>query len=373
MRVADLLARADMRLTPVTGAMDRQVLRAYTTDLPDPRRYLRPGDLVLTSGVWYREPGDCALFADALWAADVAGLVVGLVVLGELPEALVEACARRRVPLVLAAPEQSFGAITEAVTAEAFAAEQRRAERVRAQALIDLLDTQQLAPGEVSAHLRLLGADPGLPTTVLVVGGRGSDLPAVLHAALARKGRHLVVGGTPEEAVVLVNGKVSRRTLADELRGLTGMEIAVGISEPAASVSQLGAALETARRGMAAARSGPGPVSIMSAADVDSFDLLLAALPEAVRRSFRDHLLRPVEEYDARHGSELLRTLDIFLETCGSWQRAADELFVHVNTLRYRMQRIEELTGRRMASMRDRTDLYLALRSGKSPRDEPAA
>ncbi|MEV0199333.1 helix-turn-helix domain-containing protein [Nonomuraea sp. NPDC050691] len=32
------------------------------------------------------------------------------------------------------------------------------------------------------------------------------------------------------------------------------------------------------------------------------------------------------------------RTLDAFLETCRSWQRAADELYVHVNTLRYRVQ-----------------------------------
>ncbi|MEV4106989.1 helix-turn-helix domain-containing protein [Nonomuraea sp. NPDC049695] len=372
MRLADLLAREDLRLTLVTGheALEREIRRAYPTDLPDPRRYLEAGDLVLTSGVWYGAPSDCERFADALWASDAAGLVVGLIVLGELPEELVKACERRRLPLLLAAPDQSFGAITEAVTVEGFAAEQRRAERVRAQTLLDVLG--QIPPGEVSAHLRLLGADPGLPTAAMAVtltGRADYDLPEVLHEGLARKGRHLIVGGTPREAIVLVNGRASRKSLADELRGLAaerpGMSIAAGISEMAASVSQLGEALETARRGMESARGGPGPVSIMSVADIDSFDLLLATLPASVRRSFRDHLLGPVEEYDARHGSELLRTLDIFLETCGSWQRTADELYVHVNTLRYRMQRIEELTGRRMSSMRDRTDLYLALRSGR--------
>ncbi|MFB4267601.1 PucR family transcriptional regulator [Nonomuraea sp. GTA35] len=403
MRLSDLLAREDLRLTLVTGAdaVDREVLRAYPTDLPDPRRYLRPGDLVLTSGVWYTRPSDCERFADALWAAGAAGLVVGLIVLGELPEELVEACERRRLPLLLAAPDQAFGAISEVVTAEGFAAEQRRAERVRAQTLLDVLG--QIPPGEVSAHLRLLGADPGLPTTAMAVartGGPELDLPELLHEGLARKGRHLIVGGTPGEAIVLVNGRASRKSLADELRALIagqrateaagrpgtsaagrpgmsaagrqgagaagrqGVSIAAGISEMAASVSQLGEALETARRGMESARGGAGPVSIMSVADIDSFDLLLASLPSSMRRSFRDHLLGPVAEYDARHGSELLRTLDTFLETCGSWQRTADELYVHVNTLRYRMQRIEELTGRRMSSMRDRTDLYLALRSG---------
>ncbi|WP_043618445.1 PucR family transcriptional regulator [Nonomuraea candida] len=379
MRLSDLLAREDLRLTVVTGAdaLDREVRRAYPTDLPDPRRYLRPGDLVLTSGVWYTRPSDCERFADALWASDAAGLVVGLIVLGELPDELVAACRRRRLPLLLAAPDQAFGAISEAVTAEGFAAEQRRAERVRAQTLLDVLG--QIPPGEVSAHLRLLGADPGLPTAAMAValtGGPELDLPELLHEGLARKGRHLIVGGTPQEAVVLVNGRASRKSLADELRGLLadapGTSIAAGISEMAASVSQLGEALETARRGMESARGGPGPVSIMSVADIDSFDLLLASLPASMRRSFRDHLLGPVEEYDARHGSELLRTLDIFLETCGSWQRTADELYVHVNTLRYRMQRIEELTGRRMSSMRDRTDLYLALRSGQQARDDAA-
>jgi sugar diacid utilization regulator len=374
MRLADLVARDDLSLVPVTGhdGLGREVGRAYPTDLPDPRRYLRPGDLVLTSGVWYTQPSDCETFADALWTSDAAGLIVGLVVLGELPEALVKACERRRLPLLLAAPDQSFGAITEVVIEEAFAAERRRDERARAQTLLDLLGTQRIAPGEVSAHLRLLGADPGLPTTAMVVARTGGsdddDVPAIMYA-LARRGRQLVVGGRSDEGIVLVNGKVSRQALTEELRALVtnrpGMRVAAGISDATASVSQLGEALETARRGMESARYGEGPVSVMSVADVDSHELLLAQLPVSVRRSFREHLLGPIIDYDARHGSELLRTLDVFLETCGSWQRTADELYVHVNTLRYRMQRIEELTGRRMSSMRDRTDLYLALRSAQ--------
>ncbi|MCA2222966.1 PucR family transcriptional regulator [Nonomuraea aurantiaca] len=381
MRLADLVARDDLSLVPVTGhdGLGREVRRAYPTDLPDPRRYLRPGDLVLTSGVWYTQPSDCETFADALWTSDAAGLIVGLVVLGELPEALVKACERRRLPLLLAAPDQPFGAITEVVIEEAFAAERRRDERARAQTLLDLLGTQRIAPGEVSAHLRLLGADPGLPTTAMVVARMGGsdddDVPALMYA-LARRGRQLVVGGRSDEGIVLVNGKVSRQALTDELRALVtdrpGMRVAAGISDATASVSQLGEALETARRGMESARYGEGPVSVMSVADVDSHELLLAQLPVSVRRSFREHLLGPIIEYDARHGSELLRTLDVFLETCGSWQRTADELYVHVNTLRYRMQRIEELTGRRMSSMRDRTDLYLALRSAQPSEGDPA-
>ena len=46
--------------------MDRAILRVYTTDLPDPSRYLTPGDLVLTGLIWCRTPGDADRFVSAL-------------------------------------------------------------------------------------------------------------------------------------------------------------------------------------------------------------------------------------------------------------------------------------------------------------------
>ncbi|WP_103759810.1 helix-turn-helix domain-containing protein [Streptomyces sp. SM10] len=45
----------------------------------------------------------------------------------------------------------------------------------------------------------------------------------------------------------------------------------------------------------------------------------------------------------------------------GSWQRCAEHLHVHVNTLRYRLQRVEQLTGHSLATLHDRVDFVLAL------------
>jgi len=59
-----------------------------------------------------------------------------------------------------------------------------------------------------------------------------------------------------------------------------------------------------------------------------------------------------------------VHTLEVFLSTCGAWQRTAEQLRVHVNTLRYRLRRIEELTGRDLGCMDDRVDFHLALRLG---------
>jgi DNA-binding PucR family transcriptional regulator len=70
-----------------------------------------------------------------------------------------------------------------------------------------------------------------------------------------------------------------------------------------------------------------------------------------------------VVSYDAAHGSELVPTLDAFLRADGSWSRCAEAMRLHVNTVRYRISRVEEVTGRDLNRLEDRVDMLLALRS----------
>jgi DNA-binding PucR family transcriptional regulator len=63
-----------------------------------------------------------------------------------------------------------------------------------------------------------------------------------------------------------------------------------------------------------------------------------------------------------------VRTLGVFLDCAGSWNACAEQLHVHVNTVRYRIRRIEELTGRNLTTMADRVDFFLALRDTGLPR-----
>jgi DNA-binding PucR family transcriptional regulator len=98
------------------------------------------------------------------------------------------------------------------------------------------------------------------------------------------------------------------------------------------------------------------------AAGVDSHERLLASVPASVLRSFTERLLGPLAEYDARHNAELLPTLRSFLACDGSWSACAGRMYVHVNTVRYRIGRIEALTGRDLSALPDRVDFFLALR-----------
>jgi DNA-binding PucR family transcriptional regulator len=95
---------------------------------------------------------------------------------------------------------------------------------------------------------------------------------------------------------------------------------------------------------------------------VDSHERLLASVPTPVLRSFTERLLGPLADYDARHNAELLATLRSFLACDGSWSACASRMYVHVNTVRYRIGRIEALTGRDLSALADRVDFFLALR-----------
>jgi hypothetical protein len=148
------------------------------------------------------------------------------------------------------------------------------------------------------------------------------------------------------------------------------IRLTVGVSAPAEGVAALVGALHEAQSAgrLAAIRApaaGPAPsavVSVVTSDEVASHELLLASVPGSVLRSFRERLLGPLLAYDERHRAELLPTLREFLACSGSWNACAATMYVHVNTVRYRIRRIEELTGRDLSRLDDQVDFFLALR-----------
>ena len=141
------------------------------------------------------------------------------------------------------------------------------------------------------------------------------------------------------------------------------IRLTVGVSTPAEGVTALSGAWHEAgsARRLAALR-GATSVSVVTSDEVASHELLLATVPASVLRSFRERLLGPLVTYDDRHRAELLPTLREFLACSGSPNACAAKMYVHVNTVRYRIRRIEELTGRDLSTLNDQVDFFLALR-----------
>ena len=72
-------------------------------------------------------------------------------------------------------------------------------------------------------------------------------------------------------------------------------------------------------------------------------------------------LVQPLEAQDREHGSDLVRTLSVYFASNTNASEAADRLFLHRNSLRYRLERVEELTGLDLEDDRVRLALQLGL------------
>ena len=97
--------------------------------------------------------------------------------------------------------------------------------------------------------------------------------------------------------------------------------------------------------------------------DLGAFTLLLSIQDDEALGLYCDSVLGPIEEGDEEYGGELLRSLEAFIEQNGQWEKAARQVYCHRHTLRYRMRKVEELTGRDLSRAHDRIEFWLALRA----------
>ncbi|KUO16044.1 PucR family transcriptional regulator [Streptomyces dysideae] len=276
----------------------------------------------------------------------------------------------------------------------------RTVRRRLAQEVLELVQTGA-APAEIAARLRVaapvllpgLGAAPHWQVIVARVEWEGGGIEAgpaaqsLLEEILVdpsatgpQPSDRIAVAHTGDEAIALVplpavsteHDGTETGLLADALletvraplsAGLDGDgRVTLGVSAPVHSAEGLRGALEEARHARRVAAARPGRVCAAGHQELASHVLLLPFVPDDVRRAFTARLLDPLRDYDRRHRAELIPTLEAFLDCDGSWTRCATRLHLHVNTLRYRVGRIEQLTSRDLSRLEDKLDFFLALR-----------
>ncbi|HET9168614.1 MAG TPA: PucR family transcriptional regulator ligand-binding domain-containing protein [Actinospica sp.] len=264
--------------------------------------------------------------------------------------------------------------IVDQVTDVLAAERARLADRTAAwRADAERLVTDLAAGRDAGRRLADLGfADGGHRAVVLSVSDPCARPDAMLDAALGSCSALIArfdadaTAGLPAHAVALTRaepdpGEALGRWLDRITPGLAARRIAVGLSDAVADAAASRRAISDARHALRLAVTKPEPVTVVRQADIASHALLLASIPDEVRAAYRDRLLSPILDYDRLHNSELELTLEAFLRASASWTRCAATMHIHVNTLRYRISRIEDLVGRPLAQLETQADLLLAL------------
>jgi PucR family transcriptional regulator, purine catabolism regulatory protein len=368
--IREVLADVDVALLAGEANVDMPVRWVHISELPDPTPWLSGGELLLTTGLGLDTPKQQREYIATLADHGLAGLGLGTgFTHNKVPKALLEAARERDFPLFEVPYELPFIAITERAFAQLL---DERYEMLQRNVVGDVLAealTGHLYPEDLQARLRPFG----IGEQVAVLAFRTpepSAAAALVERALERRrvpGLVAIRGGLVC-AVVDPAGAGSPSepvALARKLRA----ELAVRFGEAQAAASRtapthsLRMSFHEARCALEAIRLRNGDASeVATYADLGAFQLLLSLQDDEALLSYCRSVLGPIEQGDGGYGDELVRSLDVFIEHNGHWEKAAAALYCHRHTLRYRIRRIEQLTGRDFSSARDRIEFWLALR-----------
>ena len=281
-------------------------------------------------------------------------------------------------------------------------APERASEAAVASFLRDLLDRKVTDRENIVARGHELGAALDNGASVIVARAvpqkpEEGDWRARVLAVVERGVRALASGAlvaSPEraaehghhdgEVVVVVPGpdaELARRVSGSVLReleaNLTSYKFAVALSRPAADPADIHRAGAEAL--LAANVAEAQGKSQLAFDQTGAYRLLLPAMSEdpGELRRFHEETVAPLVAYDEQYETELVRTLETFLDVDASVAKAAERLFTHRHTVRYRLERVRELTGLDVSSTDGRESLGLGLKAmrvlGIAPPQGPAA
>ena len=401
--VEGLVAELGLELVSGRESANGHVRWVHSTELIDPTPWLRGGELLLTTGLQLRAAKAQRELIAHLSEHEIGGLGFGTGFAHKrLPAALADEARKRSFPLFEVPYELPFIAITERVFAQLLDERYEMLQRSMAGDVLAEALTGRLYPEELQARLRPFGigeraavlafapSDPAVAAPLVerilaredLVGpgeppakngmgdGRLGSLVAIRAGLLCA----VIDGGPPPPAngahasehpsTGEVDPIALARRIRTELTARLGGEVRASASRVAPTQS-LRLSFHEARCALEALRlqdRANGVEVVASYADLGAFQLLLSLQDDDALLSYCRGVLGPVETGEGEYGEELLRSLDVFIEHNGHWEKAANALYCHRHTLRYRIRRVEQLTGRDFSTARDRIEFWLALR-----------
>jgi DNA-binding PucR family transcriptional regulator len=339
---------------------------------------------------WLRDPqGSIRLTAEAFRAAPrELARVVSLRQTVDLVRTAIDVFEQRlptlavgddRAALVTAGLRYGREIAFAAAMAYAGAAEARGAWDARLEALVVDGIVRGDAEESLLSRAAALGWNLAEQATVLIGNPPSQDPSAVLYGVrsrAARAGHGVLVGVQGSRLVVVVGGATGRATdratdragenaprthgtaaLARLAEAFGDGPVVAGPTVPRlADAHRSAAEALSALRAVVAWPSAPRPVR----ADELLPERVMAGDDDA-RRQLVEDVVRPLTTPDGL----LIKTLDTYLDVGGVLEVAARRLFVHPNTVRYRLRRITELTGRAASNPRDALILRVALAVGR--------
>lgn len=394
--VADVLALpglASMHLRAGQAGRDNAVRWPYVAENEGIADWVMGGELIFVTGINHpRDEANLLRLVREGHERVVAGLVIltGAEFIQAIPSSVIAEAERLNLPLIEQPYALKMVVVTQAIGTALVQAQQlgRSRQHVLEQVLdgdyqsLDVLlqrgDSLGLAlhvPRQV-ALLRLDGseqlfgdlpdedAERQLQSRQQLLQRRLEQSLGELGDALPQvsQGRHWIALLPCPDGQAEARNRQAMTALLDELRPQLGpMRLFLGLGSAACDAQRFAQGLGEARQALTVAQRFPERLGLCSFNELGVLELLGAIRDRSLLDRFVERVVGPLIGDDSRHQPVLMPTLEAWFAENGNLALAAQRLNVHRNTLSYRLQRIEALTGCSFEDPHDRLNISVAL------------
>ena len=396
-RCKDILDLPSMKKAKVIAgaeSLERIVRWVHVGDMPNVTDWVHGGELLIITGIGVKQDATSLLeLIKNIVEKNLAGLLINIgPYIPEVPDQVIEYAESLGFPLMVIPWETKIVEVTEEICSTIIM-KQMEEKSVRdllenilfgdfdnPDTLInrgtyygyDLKGSFQVAIIDIDDFAFYL-KDKNITDEKRILEIKGQFQNA-LNSCLIKHSKKALSMMRSDSLVVLVpvknkNGDEIKK-LAEQIknyviRNIPGITVSIGIGNYYNKLTEIKNSLAEAERALQAAKWVHTKNKIFCYKDLGIYRLLFKVGDNQELESFCQETIGALLDYDKTHHTELLRTLESFLTENGNLVKTAQNMYIHRNTLKYRLQKIEELAEISLEDANQRINLHIGLMISK--------
>lgn len=389
--VTSVRSLSKLKLVAGKAGLDRVVRWVHFIDLPDVLPWVQGGELLIITGIGLN--GNIGKLAEIVRGAvekNLAGLIVNIgPYIEQIPPDVVSLAEELAFPVFELPWEVRLVEVTQDICG--YIVKKQTEEKAVSDLLEHVLFSSLDAPEVLVQRASCYGIDLNKPQQVAVV--RATNLAALVQARKIKDEKALVAVKVKFERVVkevlassgakalslqqmdtvillLQQGRAAgdqrratsmlERVIAELGRKLPGLDVVIGVGGVSGDLRTARQSYVQANRALKIAGGNRSSRRIHCYEELGIYKLLFE-IDSSKLADYHREVIDPLYAYDGDHQMELVTSLLVYFEENRNVAKAAQRLFVHRNTLDYRLKKVEEITGRKLDDLYDRLALQLGL------------
>jgi DNA-binding PucR family transcriptional regulator len=389
--VLELPNMSEIKMVAGATGLDRVVYWVHIVDLPDLINWVQGGELLFTTGIGIQNNLDqLPQIVRECFAKNVAGLVINIgPYIQKTPEKVISLADELGFPVFEVSWEVKLGEVTRGIynLISSKNIEERSGQDILETILYGSTDNYDILVSRVAschydltqfhqvmvikfknltAYLR--GAKVFSEQQILVVK---LQIQNNVQSIFQRNDKKVLLLFRLDTIIILLptlrnqqeqckTRKIGEELLQEFKNQFAGLSLHIGWGNSYANIRDVKKSLSQSEQAIRVAQTLPGTDKCVGFDELGFYKVLFNVKDREELEDFRNEVLCTLLEYDQKHGAELVNTLSVFLEENDNFLCVSERLYIHRNTLKYRLQKVAEISGRNLNNSKDRMLLYFA-------------